>query len=473
MVSIEKIEQIAPDQASLAAASKLRKASKWPTLACDDGGLVWGECQGSGSTPYRTVFCESDMGYKCNCPSRKFPCKHSLAIMWMRAETPTQFVEAERPDWVSDWLSRRRGPSTAAKAGSDKADDKPKPKLSADLASLDIEKPLDPEDAAKAAKRSADARERSRKQREKLVGDGLDALDIWLSDQISRGLNGFDVRAISDCRILAARLVDAKAGGLASRVDQLSSAIFGLNEALRADFALKQLGVLHIIAMAYRNREALPPLLHSDLLETIGWNVEKEALCQDAQALRIKADWQVVGTSSVVQPDKLRRNEIWLIGKDSNDQWQKAVLLDFFPLSVGLVGLAFAVGDCFSAELVFYPSPVPRRALIAEQSSATQTRASLTVSGQNLQQSFNDYQQALTLKPWLTQDLLMADNVHLYQKNDGLYVVGEKICLPVHKDSIDEMRLLGGVGAFTLFALWDGTWLRALSAQTTIGLWRA
>lgn len=64
--TLDRIEALAPDQASLAAARKLLKPSTWPTLA-EGEGLAWGECQGSGSTPYRVVVSEADEGYKCTC----------------------------------------------------------------------------------------------------------------------------------------------------------------------------------------------------------------------------------------------------------------------------------------------------------------------------------------------------------------------------------------------------------------------
>src|SRR5215470_12300700 len=66
-LTLERIEGLAPDQASLAAARKLLKPSSWPTLAQGDG-LIWGECQGSGATPYRVVVSEANAGYKCTCP---------------------------------------------------------------------------------------------------------------------------------------------------------------------------------------------------------------------------------------------------------------------------------------------------------------------------------------------------------------------------------------------------------------------
>lgn len=87
----ERIESLAPDQASLAAALKLAKPATWPVIAAsDDAGVLWGECQGSGSQPYRVVVSPGDTGHKCTCPSRKFPCKHVLALLWMRVETPAR-----------------------------------------------------------------------------------------------------------------------------------------------------------------------------------------------------------------------------------------------------------------------------------------------------------------------------------------------------------------------------------------------
>ena len=111
VISLEKIEALAPDQASLIAARKLVKAGGWSGLSFDGSGLVWGECQGSGSSPYRVIVSETDAGYKCTCPSRKFPCKHSLALMWMRADGKLSFERAAVPEWVQDWIRRRRAGS--------------------------------------------------------------------------------------------------------------------------------------------------------------------------------------------------------------------------------------------------------------------------------------------------------------------------------------------------------------------------
>jgi hypothetical protein len=93
----DRIEQLAPDQASLGAALKLMKPTTWPMLArLPDTALLWGGCQGSGATPYRVIVSPGDVGYKCTCPSRKFPCKHVLAIMWMHCDR-TRPAQAAAP----------------------------------------------------------------------------------------------------------------------------------------------------------------------------------------------------------------------------------------------------------------------------------------------------------------------------------------------------------------------------------------
>lgn len=54
----------------------------------DDGSLLFGHCKGSGKVPY---LCSADFAvpekpvYRCNCPSRQFPCKHSVGLLFAKA----------------------------------------------------------------------------------------------------------------------------------------------------------------------------------------------------------------------------------------------------------------------------------------------------------------------------------------------------------------------------------------------------
>ncbi|MEZ5774835.1 MAG: SWIM zinc finger family protein [Hyphomicrobiaceae bacterium] len=178
------IEALAPDQSSLAAALKLLKPASWPTIARDASvSLLWGECQGSGASPYRVVVALPDLGYKCTCPSRKFPCKHVLAVMWMQVDKPDRFLEVSPPEWVADWLSRRR-PKVAAAPRSDGEANVPRSATkSFDSALADAESegasadaPPDP----KATARAAAQRERLKQEREAAIQNGLDELDRWI-----------------------------------------------------------------------------------------------------------------------------------------------------------------------------------------------------------------------------------------------------------------------------------------------------
>lgn len=66
----------------------------------EDETIIFGECQGSGKEPYR---CSSDFAradqptHRCSCPSRQFPCKHCLGLMYAYAQGK-KFTEAPVPE---------------------------------------------------------------------------------------------------------------------------------------------------------------------------------------------------------------------------------------------------------------------------------------------------------------------------------------------------------------------------------------
>lgn len=76
--------------------------------------MIFGACQGSGANPYRVVVDLSDLGAKCSSPSRKFPCKHALALMLQYSGGPAGVVQTDVPAWVTEWLGRRRKTTTVA-----------------------------------------------------------------------------------------------------------------------------------------------------------------------------------------------------------------------------------------------------------------------------------------------------------------------------------------------------------------------
>jgi len=464
VISLEKIEAIASDQASLVAARKLVKPSSWSGLSSDNAGLIWGECQGSGSSPYRVVASEIDAGYKCTCPSRKFPCKHSLALMWMRAERKVSFESAESPQWVQDWVRRRRSGSDVSAS----AEAQPKSLVQA---TTDGPEEIDP----KVEARAAAARDRSRRERETAILAGLDDLDRWLIDQTEGGLAGFAGHAGKSCRSIAQRLVDAKAPGLASRLDLLPSRILSLPEHLRATVAVEQLGQLHLLAEAYRRQESLDLDLCADVRREVGWTQARESLLGEDGALCISGSWRVVGIVSEVQPDRLRRLETWLWREGATDAPHVAVLLDFVPIASGQTRGPYRTGERMEATLVYYRFARPLRALIKETSNpAHECSASLELSKDGLAGAIAEYENALTRVPWINMWPMKFSEARVRRNSERLFLCSANdagVALPLLMSQASTVTPLLAMEKIDGFGLWDGYSFRLCFAQTLLGRW--
>jgi hypothetical protein len=493
----EKIEQLAPDQTSLSAALKLVKPANWPTLGINAAdGLLWGECQGSGSTPYRISLATADLGYKCTCPSRKFPCKHTLALMLQSCNTPDRFVEGDAPEWVNDWIGRRRGKTPAAAAAETKPQEAPNSgktrggSIAIALAEAPVEAPPSPKAAARAEAQS----QRLRQEREASVLDGVANLELWIADQLGHGLAGFSNNASQTCRAMAARLVDAKAGGLASLLDQLAADVFRVPDTHRADLVVERLAALALLAAAYRRQDALPPALRADLRRAVGWSVKRADLLGDADALRVSAPWMVIAAHSEVQPDKLRRLETWLMRLDAPpadktapasepsagaaEPPRFALLLDYLPVADRSGSSPFTPGELLLAEMVFYPSATPLRAQIGARDPVPHDPMTEMLPWPDFPagvgSALDAYEQAVTLQPWLDAWPVGASGLRVEQDGaGGLLIAGEDgAALPLKPSQFDFAAPLLAFDSLTAAGLWDGRAFTLFAAQTPLGLWR-
>ena len=93
------VEQVAPDAAALRAGRGLNKQLSQLGVSAD-GTWLLGACQGSARQPYQVsvdlVNPSAPLG-RCNCPSRKFPCKHALGLMYAYLDIPGKFATREPP----------------------------------------------------------------------------------------------------------------------------------------------------------------------------------------------------------------------------------------------------------------------------------------------------------------------------------------------------------------------------------------
>jgi len=390
--------------------------------------------------------------------------------MWMRAEKSSAFVSAPVPDWVKDWLSRRRGASSAAAKDEDEAQPKARPSIRL------TEIPEAPTTAdPKAEQRAAATRERNRLEREAAVIAGLDDLDTWLSDQVQHGMANFVAQAAQVCRTIAQRLVDAKAPGLAGRLDALPTRLFTLPGPVRPSAAIRELGQVHLISQAYRRASELPELLAADARQAVGWTITRETLLSDSGALRVNAKWRVFAVLSEAQPDRLRRVETWLwCESDSDSTPSCGVLIDFVPISTGAATGGYLVGDQIDAQLIFYRSSIPLRAQIMTlNKGAEHSSEPLAVPAEGLRASYAQYERALAQLPWLGTIPLTFRSANVRRNGEQLYIDDDEsgFSLPLHTSQATHALPLASVGPIDGIGLWNGYEFTLAWAETQLGPW--
>ena len=103
----EKILAMSPNASAVANAKKICSSGSFVKLVhSSDDTFYMGECKGSGKSNYivsADFVDEENPVIRCSCPSRQFPCKHGLALLFEIADGKA-FEECEIPE---DILAKR------------------------------------------------------------------------------------------------------------------------------------------------------------------------------------------------------------------------------------------------------------------------------------------------------------------------------------------------------------------------------
>ncbi len=412
MLTTESVLALAPDDASARAARGLVSPAKWP-LRGADASAVWGECQGSGSKPYQTQVDLAGPAFRCSCPSRKFPCKHGLALLLMKAQDGAAFSAGPPPAWVAEWLASR-----VEKAQQQEA-----------RAAAKADTAADPEAAAK--------REAQRWQR--IEAAGVD-LARWLADQLTQGLGTLNATAVAAWQTMAARLVDAQAPGLAQRVRQAAA---GIGDA--PERTLARLGLLQLACDGLARRSSLPPPEQADLRTLLGWSMERADVL--AQGSPVADRWCVLAVVLDEREPKLTERRVWLHGQSCG---RRALLLDHAFAGKGFEQ-GWVPGIAVDASLVFYPSAAPLRAHGDTPTAAVM--ATLPDAGDEWQQ----IAERVAANPFTPLHPLLWRNAVLLH-TDGWHAVAGARALPLAIDPADAWALQarGGGRPLHLAGEWDG-----------------
>jgi len=414
-----RVLALAPDAPSQRAAQSLASDRAWSLTGAAEPGAVWGECRGSAAAPYRTVVDLSGPAYRCSCPSRKFPCKHVLALLLLWVEGSVKDHADRPPDWAASWLTGRAGKASDAQP----------------------REPGEPKNPEMAARRA--------EQREARVATGLAELDRWLCDQVRQGLAVSQKSGYVHWDDIAARMVDAQAPGLAERLRALASVPHsgaGWDGRLLEEYAL-----LRLLAVAYRRQAELPPPLRETVRSRIGFSLRQADVLAGGQPVR--DHWQVLARRDLEQ-DRIRTRRTWLRGGKTG---RYALVLGFAAAGQSLDD-SLTVGTEADADLVFYPGAVPLRALVLTKHD---TVDGAPPAGDTIAGLLAGYAAALAEDPWLDGWPAVLDVTPARSPVADLSdAAGD--ALPLHP---------GAGYCWPLFALSGGRPLTVAGEWTPRGLW--
>jgi hypothetical protein len=427
-LTLEAVLALAPDGASAQAARGLASPGTWPRLGAN-AAAVWGECQGSGAKPYQTQVDLAVPAFTCTCPSRKFPCKHALALLMLQAQDPSRFTSADAPAWVSAWLASR-----ADKAGKKVAREARTPAV-----------PADPEAAAK--------REAQRWVR---IERAAQELQRWLADQMARGLGAIGDEARDGWLTMAKRMVDASAPGLGQRIYQAADGLHRGED--WPERTLHRLGLLQLACEALQRRAQLPPDVQADLRTLAGWPHEKADVLAGA-GVRVPDRWTVLGLVTEERDDNLTERRVWLHGEHSG---RRAWLLDHAFGGRGFAD-AWVVGTAIEASMVFFPGRSGLRALAADVAGTAGAPSWPTPA---LDDEWRSIAARVAAYPWINLQPLVLDGATPVRRGEDDFVVAGGRAWPMRAGEGDVWRLLAASGGHPLpiAGEWNGRTFAPLAA---------
>ena len=328
----QQVAGAAPDASSLAAARRLARPGPWSETGSTDT-LLWGKCQGSGRTPYQVSIDLTGPAFRCSCPSRKFPCKHGLALLLLWVDGSGTVGDVEQPaGFAQEWAEGR-----SARAESHAA-----------TTAARAQKPPDPE-----------AQARRLEERLALMTSGMDDFARWLGDLARSGTASARQQPYAWWDATAARLVDAQLPGLAEQVRSMGSEV-----SARPDWSehlLTSLGRWWTATRAWSGRDHLDEAELGDLRAFIGWPVSTEAVRQGDS---VNDRWTVLGAHRS-DDGRIQQQRTWLRGERTGEVVQ---VLDF-AAGGQVLPVARVVGSVIESTIARYPGRAVRRALVADETA--------------------------------------------------------------------------------------------------------
>jgi hypothetical protein len=342
--------------------------------------------------------------------------------------------ESSLPAWAAEWLAKRS--------------EKEVKKTSAEPAVQP-----DPEAEAKAAA----AAEKRAESREAKVTAGLEELGAFLADLVRGGFAALPSKSSRFWEAPAARLIDAQAPGLARRMASLDG-MAARGDSWPVDL-LRDVSLLYLAREGWARRESLGAGTQADLRAAIGFTMSQEAALAQ---VGVRDRWCVVGQFIVGDGERLRTQRTWLLGAGTG---LAALCLSFSASPNQPLDISLVPGTTIDAELVFFPSGFPLRALVKERFSSAEA-ATPILPHKTIAAATAFAAKAFAANPWIEQVPLGLEAV--VPQRAACWIVRDDVGDFLKLDVSDQigwtLLALSGGHLLSVAGEWNGDRFRPLGA---------
>jgi hypothetical protein len=134
--------------------------------------------------------------------------------------------------------------------------------------------------------------------------------------------------------------------------------------------------------------------------------------------------------------------------------------------------LPFISGESFEAELVYYPSAAPLRAIIAQRTGNANGTRQLPQHAFQLADVLASYDDLRARQPWLKHwPFVISKPSVSYHGKSGLWLNANEAAMPIAPRFFEDTLALTGTEIASMAGLWDGRHFSPAAASTSWGMW--
>jgi hypothetical protein len=405
-LSKEEINALATDEQTALRGQKLANVNKWTVLGYKDN-VLWGECPGSAADAYLVIADINGPTFSCSCPVRKLPCKHCMALMFMR-ENELLPSTAELPEKVKKWAERNIKLATKEIKTVDKINDTA----------------------------SAEAKEKRDVGRLQLMSNGVSDLKRWLSDTVSLGLANLAHDNKQFWENAAARFKDSKLSKVAYTVREIAEE-FTVTVDNSEKIAI-QFGEISLLVKAFEKIEHCDPIFKEELLNQLGRLLKKSDVIDNAQIL--KGDFFVFAIKETYNLDGLQERRVWLMHIETG---KTALLQDFIFFGSSSFEYNYRLGAVYEMEIYYYPATLQQRAVMFSINFKDNPYDIASFGYPDFEVLMTNLSALIQLNPWLKHDAMILNQViPVFDKKERFIVDNLFRKIPLKKCSDKKMMKL-------------------------------